>query len=779
MTDLQGVPWRWDNVEQRWRRMSGKFTRITAAEGNHPWAISAEGIVHRYNGLWWENKETDVADVAADANGNIYIAKRDGRIRKWYPLRSEWRPIEGSARRIALDSSGQPWIITVQGNIQSFDGKAWKSMPGQALDIALGKDNVAMIVDATGQALRWNGIQQRWDVLPGVKALKTLAVTTDGSAWVVLQDGTIFTNGTLTATPLSEDDTATIPAAPIPIAPVAKAPVEVASVPTPTTPTAAPVVANNTNTAQAPESAYSSDGSSDPATITTKDKITFVNTRKMAMTLAIGAEGSVFALNVGGGISRWSNTNKTLESFPGDLVRIAVHPDGNPWGISALGRVFRHTGSRWEQIPNATASDISIGYDGTVLTTSAEGRLYKLNSAGNIFQSIPGRGSLVAAGPDGTPWVIRSDKLIQRCDVSPCKVYRRKAKSIAIGPDGSVWIVSDTNRLMRLVKNDQFETLIIPGHTPKKVAVGPMGYPWVVSSTNTVLASTYFDRDELQDRSVAVSTSASGTTGTGETAFVASTGASGFTFSKNMRFATVPYTSLNSGNCPLLVSDASGVIWAHSPGSMLEVYDAKRKKFIPKNTGFDSEMLHAFGIVPNGDIWALMEYGQSLRLYRDRNGILKEYDISGADDYEDLTVGPDGTVYVSASLDGLRFLYTKAPNSENFKKMSSYQGVRLVDVGLGGDIWITDINRYLRRWNGSTFEKPTNSTLKSEAISISKVNGTLYAIEFNTGLLYKWNASNKSFDKVNNVFLSNLSVDGSGRPWICRDTTPVIERARD
>ena len=78
-----GTPWRWDKAEQRWRRMSGKFVRITAAEGNRPWAINAEGVVFRYNGLWWENKDTDVADVAADTNGNVYIAKTNGGTKQW------------------------------------------------------------------------------------------------------------------------------------------------------------------------------------------------------------------------------------------------------------------------------------------------------------------------------------------------------------------------------------------------------------------------------------------------------------------------------------------------------------------------------------------------------------------------------------------------------------------------------------------------------------------------------------------------------------------------
>ncbi|MEQ9566785.1 MAG: tectonin domain-containing protein, partial [Pseudomonadales bacterium] len=81
----------------------------------------------------------------------------------------------------------------------------------------------------------------------------------------------------------------------------------------------------------------------DPVAVTTDENITFVNTQKSASTLAIGRDGSVFGLDAAGNILRWSNTRKRFESFPGTLIRIAVDAQGNPWGISTLGRVFRHT----------------------------------------------------------------------------------------------------------------------------------------------------------------------------------------------------------------------------------------------------------------------------------------------------------------------------------------------------------------------------------------------------------------------------------------------------
>ena len=783
-----GTPWRWDKIEQRWRRMSGSFQRISAAEDNRPWAINSDGVVYRYNGLWWEDRDTDVVDVGADTKGNVYITNANGQIKKWYPLRSEWRPlqgpVDGKARRIAVDSVGQPWVILDNGGIRSFDGKNWISWPGQARDIAFGGMDMVAIADISGQIRTWSDEQKRWVIVAGVKEVFSLGLTPEGKFWVIVKGGKILSNGTLTSEESdTEEETLNQPKVTVPQAPSAVVSVEVPSVPTPlaviaTTPTATPITTQDTPTSETPNNNPTASDSLDPVTITTKDKITFINTFKSANNLAIGADGSVFALNNAGNVLRWSNTKKKFDNFPGTLRRIAVDKDGHPWGISALGRVFRHTGRQWKQIPNATASDISIGYDGTVLTANAAGRLYKLNDAGTFFKMIPGTGvSLVAAGPDGTPWAVRTDKLVQRCDVTPCKTYPQKANAIAVGPDGSVYIISNKLQLMRLDKNGKFKTIQIPGHTPSKVAVGPNGYPWVVSSANIALASIYFDRDEAADQREAAATTASGTTGSGATTTVVSTSASSFIFSKNMTFETVSYENLSPGVYSRLASAPDGTIWAGTGIGGLEKYDSARKKFVDADTKFasDSHDIADFDIAPNGDIWAYTLNPQ-VGLFRERNKQLKEYTVSGLTS-GDVAVSPDGTVYAIFYTGGTYYLYKKLVNSENFTRVIQ-KDILDISVGPGNDIWIVDRSNYVQQWTGTKFEKRPASGQKASGIAVGKTDGTVY-IRDTTNALRKWNGTNNSFDKVNNITVYYLAVDNEGRPWVNTDNTPTIKRGRD
>lgn len=776
-----GTPWRWDKVEQRWRRMSGNFVRITAAEGNRPWALNADGVVYRYNGLWWEDKATDVVDVAADTKGNVYIAKTDGKIFKWYALRSEWRPFEGAAKRLVVDTIGQPWAIGLDGVIRNFDGKAWQAYPGRARDIGLGGTDVVMIADMAGLLRSWDGKAKRWAVIEGVKDVIAVGVTPEGVPWVAVEGGAIWAAGGLVADEGTQEDSASDPKPDVPQAPTSVANVESPSVPTPTTPSApvpqATSMASKGDVEQGGTGGTPTNVAADPVTITTKEKITFINTLKSAATLAIGADGSVFALDSGGNVLRWSNTKKKFDTFPGTLVRIAVDKDGHPWGISALGRVFRHTGTQWKQIPNITAVDIAIGYDSTVIVANAAGRLYKLNSAQTRFESITGSGVAVAVAPDGAPWTIRSDKLLQRCDVSPCQVMAQKALSLSIGPDGSVWIVSDRNFLMRLkADGTKFEVVPTPGHTPWKVAVGPSGYPWVVSDARLALASNFFPRDENRDVSVAAATSGD-TSGTGATTTVTSSSTSSFTFSKNMQFETVSYSTLNSSQYAVLASDIDGVIWATTQGGAIDKYSAAQKKFIDAKTKFTSDNydISAFDIAPNGDIWAYT-LNPSTGLFRERNKVLKQYTVSGLT-AGNVAVSPDGTVYADFYTGGTHYIFAKAPDSEVFKKLKQAYGYGIA-VGPGNDLWIVQGDNYVYQWTGSTFQKRPASGQKASKIAVSKTDGTVYIINTSNALM-KWNSTNKSFDKVNNVTGYYIAVDDQGRPWINTDNTPTIKRGED
>lgn len=807
-----GTPWRWDAIEQRWRKMSGNFVRISAAEGKRPWAISADGVVYRYNGLWWENKDTDVVDVAADTLGNVFIAKVSGEIKKWYPLRSEWRPIDGSAYRIALDRTGNPWAVARDGGIRSHDGKTWTSMPGRALDIAIGGNDTVVIVDAEGQIRTWNETGRSWRIVAGISGATAIAATPDGGPWAVIAGGDIMATTLLVAPEKIKTEEGRAPAirAPDAVAPVDSAPAAIApNVTAPPLPPAAVVappaaqaapsmapVAVATGAAASPVTPSAGAGAGaqgtsrtvapstgddpglDPTTVTTTEDITFTNTRENATALAIGRDGSVFALNAAGSVFRWSNSRKRLEDFPGTLVRLAVDANGDPWGISTLGRVFRHTGKLWKQIPGTTGSDIAIGGDGSVVIADASGSLSKLNDAMTRFDRIPGQGILVAVDPEGTPWTIRSDNLVQRCEKSPCEVLPQKAKSISIGPDGSVYVVSANQFLMRLGADGKtFEVVQTPGLTPESVAVGPNGFPWVITNDTVVLASKFFERDEQNDRLVAAST-VGDTTGSGDTAAVADVSSeSAFTFSKNITFETFT-ANLNTID-EIVVGQNDGFYVYGSPPNQgpkqLLKFNTKTKNLDEVSLSFNQE-LDKFDVARDGSIWTNGNSSNSVYKLSSTGSLQRTYSVQSGS-LQNLTIGSDGTVYIVISSK----LYHLKPGSNAFTKLSNDDASK-VAIGRAGDLWIADANNIVQQFTGTRFEnRPLGQSVTVDDIGAG-TDGSIYVTlyENNAYVLKKWNATNGSFDKVNNVTANRVDVLSDGRPWITNTSSGTdVKRAKD
>lgn len=802
------TPWRWSHDKKHWRKMSGEFARVTAADRNRPWAVNPKGIVYRYNGIWWEDKETGVVDVAADALGNVYIAMQQGSVKQWNPLNGSWHTIGGQAKRIAVDSAGTLWSVSATGEIRTYDGKNWVKQAGQARDIAAGADTVAITTPSGEIAVRFPQSED-WVTVPGIKRALSIAITSKGVIWAVTDTNQIVVN--LSASELAGffDKKQKAPSinalsnhAPVIKAPslTAKGLAALPAIPEQIQakyqhakqPLVPQIDANSTPHVQPDLSTPSKPSrglTRDQAEITATGEITFINTRKTIAKLAIGKDGSVFGLGEFGYVKRWSNEHRRFESFPGNLLNIAVDPAGHPWGVSALGRVFRHDGNAWTQITGAVGSDIAIGAEGTVAITDASGKLYIANQNLKRFSLIPGQGLFVAVDPEGTPWTIRSDGFLQRCNSTPCEVFPQKAKSIAFGPDGTLYIISDQDHLLRKFRDhDVFEHIPTPGEIPIDVAVGPQGLPWIVSDKSIALAATFFERDESGDRTVAAA-NIGDTIGSGQLGSVVTESSSGFTFTKRMRFVSVP-NNIPTPWTANIATNSQGDIWilraAFGDDELPEKYNPKTDKFdlIPATKFSDISQTHVdFDVNSNNELWMTTIFGMGF-LYHETDTQLIGYQFNGgADSPTRVAIAPDDTVYVTVEESGSKFfIYQKAPSDTKFKKFSNDIDVDDIAVGPGHDIWI--IQRptgVVQQWNGKKFINQPTRKQTAKDIDISS-NGTIYIVDL-ANKLRKWNASNKRFDEIRNTSASVVAVDNTGRPWIVDNSNPpagiTVERARE
>lgn len=271
--------------------------------------------------------------------------------------------------------------------------------------------------------------------------------------------------------------------------------------------------------------------------------------------------------------------------------------------------------------------------------------------------------------------------------------------------------------------------------------------------------------------------------GSGDTASVTSNIVEGFTFTKNISFETVETDAAPAGADIEISTGNDGIVYGYSytnspsqSGSMF-VYDERRRKFVAEVTAFGDQNANVqdYDVASNGDIWA-STLSPSVGLFRERNKSQQEFKVSGLTP-AGVAVAPDDTVYAIFYTGGDYWLYSKGPDSNSFTRFDDFNSLYDVSVGAGNDVWIIDRSLYVRQWTGTSFEKRPSQGQQAEAVRVSR-NGEVFILTSDNGV-YRWNATNKSFDLIKNSTAENFDVEEDGRLWLSVNNTPTIKRARD
>ncbi|NEO28423.1 MAG: BPSL0067 family protein, partial [Kamptonema sp. SIO4C4] len=146
-------------------------------------------------------------------------------------------------------------------------------------------------------------------------------------------------------------------------------------------------------------------------------------------------------------IHRW--TGSGWQQVGGGATRITVAPDGTPWLVNSVGKIYKRVGNNWQQMPGQ-AHDIEIGADGSIWVigknpVSGGYGIYKWK--GNGWTEVGGGAVRITVAPDGTPWVVNGKVSSSNPAPSALKAtssYLNKLKSgqlngHKIEADGAYW----------------------------------------------------------------------------------------------------------------------------------------------------------------------------------------------------------------------------------------------------------------------------------------------------------------------------------------------------
>lgn len=788
----EGEAWQWKG-RNNWGRLPGSFVRIALDKDNTPWGIATDGRIMRYQGSYWSALPGGAArDIVGGADGSVWIVQADGQPARWAARERAWlpQPAPEGLRRLAVGPDGRPWGIKESGAVARFDGKQWESLPEiEAADLAVGPEGSVFVAGADRQLRRWDAAGKRWERLNGEAA--AVAVGPRGKPWIATEDARIFASAFFDDLPDSQVNTVSVA--------MANAAVNAAKVGLGGTATG--VVGQPGTGTGAPKGRAG-------------EPLSYRKVAGTARDIAIGAEGSVFVVTYDGGLARWSNTRNAFLAFPGQFARVAVAPDGKPWGITTKGEVFRHDGADWKLVRNIAAQDIAIGFDGTVIVADTQQYLQKYAPAADAFarlpagaDGVPPAGVKVAVDPAGKPWAITADGFVVRCDKASCERLPAKARGIDAGPEGSIVIV-DADRILRRwnERDGKFDRLDGIADLIDLAAVGPRGKPWLLSTASEVWASEFFMRDESRDVTTAAVTAAvqaqSATTGT--------TTPPVFTFLINMPFDSIDVSGVasNPGDTPafsMAINPVSGNPVLNDLWNEFWIYNTATRQLTKQNIPIPSSgYLRSFAIGKDGTYWVtstLSPYG----IWRRQNSTGSQWvSVSGLNDCASIAgcpgneapitvaVGADGTVY--ATSDGGRlYRYDVALNRFVLLNLPMPSGVvrlNFVEVDPNGRLWaVSKTPDGLYEYTGATWvsrlKAPLSSlggciTSKERCLSIG-ANGSIYALG-PWATLIRWNAASQIWENIStspNLTEADFAIGIDGRPWVFKQAFPnVLYRAR-
>jgi hypothetical protein len=690
--DPDGRVWRWDAARGAWSSFPGKLVRVAVAPDGNPWGVDNQGRLYRHDGRKWTLEKFRARDIAIGPDGAAFAVTQKGQVLRRDPKTRRWSELGTpiAANRIAVDVTGRPWVVTRSGGILRRGKSTWENLQGRAIDIAAGELNAIFIAGQDERLYRWSEGQKKWNALIGNSVAVTVAF--GRRPWIAARNGLIN----------------------------AEKPVEKTK----------PSV-----TVATTKSGRKTLGSSEPLP-TSRKPIVLEKVPGAGRDIGIGSDGSIFIVGFEGNVQRWSNGSRRFLNFPGQLARIAVDSTGNPWGVDLQDRIFRHDGTRYIQV-EGTATDISIGGDGSVFAVSPTDRILRFNPDNDRFDEIlgPTTASRIAVDPRGRPWIVQPDGEILQFNGKEFVRTPLLGRDIGVGPDGSVIMLrkEDGAAFRFNFRSRDWERLNGVGVA---VSVGPKGRPWIVNAEGEVFASDFFKRDESRDAAIA-----QGTLQTDESPSTVFT----FTLGQSFKSITSPAAILTD-----IAIGSSGLVAITDTGGSLYRFNAKTQTFAPPVSADFGKI----AIAPNDTIWA----------------VNFDFDISSVDTnnnfspvifgpFESISVGADGSIFAVGS-DNRLYTIDPVANTATLSSIQFTGNEKFVAVDSTGSLWIIDTSsRIYQLVEGKFVLRPG----KAKDIAIG-ANGSVYRID-TSDRLFRWNPINKNWDRIRKN-ADHVAVGPTGRPWV-------------
>lgn len=206
-----------------------------------------------------------------------------------------------------------------------------------------------------------------------------------------------------------------------------------------------------------------------------------------AKDIGAGADGSVWIIGENQSPYKWNDAGYAWEQASGQAARIAVLPDGTPVIVNQKQEIFRLRGQNWQQLPGR-AKDIGAGADGSIWIIGTNDSPYQWNENGYAWVEAGGSGIRISVLPDGVPVILNAKEEVFRLRGQNWQQLPGRARDIAAGADGSIWIIGENGS--PYFWNESGYAWEQKQGTGVQLAIAGPGIPWLVNVKEEIFRLT-------------------------------------------------------------------------------------------------------------------------------------------------------------------------------------------------------------------------------------------------------------------------------------------------
>lgn len=173
-----------------WSQVSFSASDIAVGTNGTVWYIGSDGSsIYQMTGASPKKIEGAGSRVAVDPSGNAWIVNSTGAIFKW--TGASWTQVDGTAKDVAVGANGTVWILGADGVPSRWDGAKWVKGTGRGTAISVDPKGNPWVTNESSEIWQYTG--STWKLLPG--AGSDIAVGADGTAFAVGNGGQVWRLG--------------------------------------------------------------------------------------------------------------------------------------------------------------------------------------------------------------------------------------------------------------------------------------------------------------------------------------------------------------------------------------------------------------------------------------------------------------------------------------------------------------------------------------------------------------------------------------------------------